>query len=61
MGEATTGEERRGEGWRTYHSLYSAFQSAFQPSGTLGGGGPDGGTKSAMVGGFRSLMSRDQQ
>ena len=34
---------------RPHHSLYWSFQSAFHPSGTLGGGGPEGGTKSAMV------------
>lgn len=32
-----------------YHSLYWSFHWAFQPSGTLGGGGPDGGMKSAML------------
>ena len=32
-----------------YHSWYWAFQRAFQPSGTLGGGGPAGGAKSAIV------------
>lgn len=33
----------------TYHSLYWSFQRAIQPSGTLGGGGPDGASKSAMI------------
>lgn len=32
-----------------YHSEYWAFHWAFQPSGTRGGGGPDGGTKSAIL------------
>lgn len=32
-----------------YHSLYWSFHTAFQPSGTLGGGGPVGAAKSAIV------------
>ena len=33
----------------TYHSLYCAFHTAFQPSGTLGGGGPGGGASAMML------------
>lgn len=36
-------------GWLEYHSLYCWFHCAFQPSGTLGGGGPEGGRKSDML------------
>lgn len=32
-----------------YHSLYSLFQTALKPSGTFGGGGPEGGAKSAIL------------
>jgi hypothetical protein len=31
------------------HSLYSAFQIALYPSGTFGGGGPEGGANSLIV------------
>lgn len=33
----------------THHSLYCSFQTAFHPSGTEGGGGPDGAAKSDMA------------
>ena len=32
-----------------YHSPYCAFHTAFQPSGTLGGGGPAGGASAMML------------
>lgn len=32
-----------------YHSLYCSFHLATQPSGTFGGGGPGGASKSAIV------------
>ena len=34
---------------QTYHSLYWSLYCAFQPSGTFGGGGPDGGRKSDIM------------
>lgn len=34
---------------RAHHSLYWSFQRTTQPSGTLGGGGPAGASKSAMA------------
>lgn len=37
-----------GDSELAHHSLYWSFHRATQPSGTLGGGGPDGASKSAI-------------
>lgn len=42
------GEGRLGRGDATDHSLYCSFHWAFHPSGTFGGGGPGGASKSAI-------------
>lgn len=39
----------RGDEVDVYHSEYCSFHCAFHPSGTFGGGGPGGGTKSAII------------
>jgi hypothetical protein len=47
-GQRTSQSERPGRG--AHHSLYSLFHSGLQPSGNLGGGGPEGAeTGSAML------------
>jgi hypothetical protein len=39
-------EDKGAQSW--YHALYWSLYTAFHPSGTLGGGGPGGGAKSAI-------------
>lgn len=44
-----------------YHSLYWSLKTAFQPSGTFGGGGPVGGAYDDIRGGIAVCLDVEGQ